>query len=172
MDSLNLPSILTPDLGLLFWMLVAFLVVFCLLSKFGFPVITSMVEERKQYIDDSLKKARETHERMAQIQVESERMLKETHAQQAQILQQAKETGERIIQDARQKAMLENAKLLEEAKNQIQAEKANALKEINSIVANLSIEISEKILRNQLSEVESQQSYIQKLLDEVQVPKS
>jgi F-type H+-transporting ATPase subunit b len=109
---------------------------------------------------------------MAQIQVESERMLKETHAQQAQILQQAKETGERIIQDARQKAMLENAKLLEEAKNQIQAEKANALKEINSIVANLSIEISEKILRNQLSEVESQQSYIQKLLDEVQVPKS
>ena len=68
--------------------------------------------------------------------------------------------------------MLENAKLLEEAKNQIQAEKANALKEINSIVANLSIEISEKILRNQLSEVESQQSYIQKLLDEVLVPKS
>ena len=101
MDSLNLPSILTPDLGLLFWMLVAFLLVFCLLSKFGFPVITSMVEERKQYIDDSLKKARETHERMAQIQVESERMLKETHAQQAQILQKAKETGERIIQDAR-----------------------------------------------------------------------
>ena len=86
MDSLNLPSILSPDLGLLFWMLVTFLVVFTLLSKFGFPVITNMVEQRKQYIDDSLEKARETHERMAQLQVESERMLKETHEQQAQIL--------------------------------------------------------------------------------------
>lgn len=171
MDSLNLPSILSPDLGLLFWMLVAFLVVFTLLSKFGFPVITNMVEQRKQYIDDSLEKARETHERMAQLQVESERMLKETHEQQAQILQQAKETGEKIIQDARQKAMLEHANMLEEAKRQIQAEKANALNDIKNIVADLSIEISEKVLRSKLNDQVSQQGYINKLLDEVQVPK-
>ena len=171
MDSLNLPSILSPDLGLLFWMLVAFLVVFTLLSKFGFPVITNMVEQRKQYIDDSLEKARETHERMAQLQVESERMLKETHEQQAQILQQAKETGEKIIQDARQKAMLEHANMLEEAKRQIQAEKTNALNDIKNIVADLSIEISEKVLRSKLNDQVSQQGYINKLLDEVQVPK-
>lgn len=54
MQSINLPSILTPDFGLLFWMLLAFLVVFFLMAKFGFPVITKMVEERKNYIDESL----------------------------------------------------------------------------------------------------------------------
>lgn len=56
MQSINLPSILTPDFGLLFWMLLAFLVVFFLMAKFGFPVITKMVEERKNYIDESLQK--------------------------------------------------------------------------------------------------------------------
>ena len=70
MQSINLPSILTPDLGLLFWMLLAFLVVFCLLAKFGFPVITKMVEERKAYIDASLQKAHEANERLAGIEQE------------------------------------------------------------------------------------------------------
>jgi F-type H+-transporting ATPase subunit b len=67
MDLQNLPSILTPDLGLLFWMLLAFLVIFFVLAKFGFPVVTKMVEERKAYIDDSLKKAHEANEKLANI---------------------------------------------------------------------------------------------------------
>ena len=67
MDFTQLPSILTPDLGLLFWMLLAFLVVFGVLAKFGFPVITKMVEERKQFIDDSLRKAHEASERLENI---------------------------------------------------------------------------------------------------------
>ena len=67
MQSINLPSILTPDFGLLFWMLLAFLVVFFLMAKFGFPVITKMVEERKNYIDESLQKAHEANERLAGI---------------------------------------------------------------------------------------------------------
>lgn len=66
MDLQNLPAILTPDLGLLFWMLLAFLVIFFVLAKFGFPVITKMVEERKAYIDDSLKKAHEANEKPCQ----------------------------------------------------------------------------------------------------------
>ena len=64
MQSINLPSILTPDLGLLFWMLLAFLTVFILVAKFGFPVITKMVEERKNFIDESLQKAHEANERL------------------------------------------------------------------------------------------------------------
>ncbi|MEE0804315.1 MAG: ATP synthase F0 subunit B, partial [Prevotellamassilia sp.] len=79
MDSLNLPSILSPDLGLLFWMLIAFLVVFGLLAKFGFPVITSMVEERKKFIDESLTNARVTNEKLATLKAESEKILKEAH---------------------------------------------------------------------------------------------
>ena len=68
----NLPSILTPDLGLLFWMLLAFLVVFGVLAKFGFPAIVGMVEERKKFIDESLKSAHEAAERLTNIQQESE----------------------------------------------------------------------------------------------------
>ena len=170
MDSLNLPSILSPDLGLLFWMLVTFLVVFGLLAKFGFPVITGMVEQRKQYIDESLQKARETHEKMAQIKAESERMLKETHEQQAHILQVAKETGEKIVDEARAKAIKEGAALLEEARNQIKVEKENALSDIKSIVAELSIQISSKVIRDSLTTPASHEEYINKLLDEVQIP--
>ena len=73
----NLPSILSPDFGLLFWMLLAFLVVFFLMAKFGFPVITNMVEERKKFIDESLKSAREANEKLANIKVESEAILNE-----------------------------------------------------------------------------------------------
>lgn len=93
MQSINLPSILTPDAGLLFWMLLAFLVVFFFVAKFGFPVIIKMVEERKNYIDEALGKAREANEKLADIQLESERMLNETRNQQAEILKQAKQSG-------------------------------------------------------------------------------
>lgn len=68
-----MPSFFTPDFGLLFWMLLAFLVVFVLLAKFGFPVIVKMVDERKAYIDGSLKSAREANEKLAHIKVESEK---------------------------------------------------------------------------------------------------
>ena len=77
MQSINLPSILTPDLGLLFWMLLAFLIVFFLLKKYGFSVIVNMVEERKAYIDESLEKAREANEKLSGIRQESERLLQE-----------------------------------------------------------------------------------------------
>ena len=65
MESLNLPSILTPDFGLLFWMLVAFIVVLIILAKFGFPVITGMVEQRKEFIDESLRNARAANEKVS-----------------------------------------------------------------------------------------------------------
>ena len=117
MDSINLPSILTPDLGLFFWMFLAFLTVFLLVSKFGFPIIVKMVDDRKNYIDESLRKAHEANERLAGIQQESERLLQEARDRQAQILQQAKATGDGIVQEARNKAQEEGAKLLADAKH-------------------------------------------------------
>jgi F-type H+-transporting ATPase subunit b len=87
MDSLNLPSILTPDLGLLFWMTLAFLVVFFVLSKFGFPAIVNMVEKRKIYIDESLKKAHEASERLTNIKEEGEAMWRKFN--QTDVAQQA-----------------------------------------------------------------------------------
>ncbi|MDY5767467.1 MAG: F0F1 ATP synthase subunit B [Alloprevotella sp.] len=167
MQSINLPSILTPDLGLLFWMLLAFLIVFFLMAKFGFPVITKMVEERKQFIDESLRKAHEANERLAGIREESERLLSEARARQAEILSQAKATGDGIVREARERAQAEGAKLLQEAKAQIEAEKENALRDIRETVADLSVAIAEKVVRQKLADDKEQQKLIERMLDEV-----
>lgn len=167
MQSINLPSILTPDLGLLFWMLLAFLTVFFIVAKFGFPVITKMVDERKNYIDESLKKAHEANERLAGIQQECERLLNEARVRQAEILSQAKTTGDSMIREAREKAQAEGAKMLLDAKAQIAAEKENALRDIKQTVADLSVVIAEKVVRQKLADNEQQQKFIERMLDEV-----
>lgn len=167
MQSINLPSILTPDLGLLFWMLLAFLTVFFIVAKFGFPVITKMVDERKNYIDESLKKAHEANERLAGIQQECERLLNEARVRQAEILSQAKTTGDSMIREAREKAQAEGAKMLLDAKAQIAAEKENALRDIKQTVADLSVGIAEKVVRQKLADNEQQQKLIERMLDEV-----
>ena len=166
MQSINLPSILTPDLGLLFWMLLAFLTVFFIVAKFGFPVITKMVDERKNYIDESLKKAHEANERLAGIQQECERLLNEARVRQAEILSQAKTTGDSMIREAREKAQAEGAKMLLDAKAQIAAEKENALRDIKQTVADLSVVIAEKVVRQKLADNEQQQKLIERMLDE------
>lgn len=167
MQSINLPSILTPDLGLLFWMLLAFLTVFFIVAIFGFPVITKMVDERKNYIDESLKKAHEANERLAGIQQECERLLNEARVRQAEILSQAKTTGDSMIREAREKAQAEGAKMLLDAKAQIAAEKENALRDIKQTVADLSVVIAEKVVRQKLADNEQQQKLIERMLDEV-----
>ena len=166
MLSINLPSILTPDFGLLFWMLLAFLIVFFLMAKYGFPIITKMVEDRKNYIDESLQKAHEANERLAGIQQESERLLAEARAKQAEILAQAKATGDSIVSEARNKVQADGAKLLQEAKAQIAAEKENALRDIRQTVADLSIVIAEKVVRQKLANNDEQQALIEQMLNE------
>lgn len=167
MQSINLPSILTPDVGLLFWMLLAFLVVFGLMAKFGFPVIINMVNERKNYIDESLQKAHEANERLASIEQEGERLLNEARARQAEILSQAKATSDSIVREAREKAQEEGAKMLQDAKAQIAAEKENALRDIRETVADLSVVIAEKVVRQKLANTTEQQKLIEQMLDEV-----
>ena len=163
----NLPSILTPDLGLLFWMLLAFLVVFICLARFGFPVIIKMVDERKQYIDESLNKAHEASERLANIKQEGETLLQEAREQQAKIMKEAATTRDAIIEQAQDKAHEESARLISEAKKQIEIEKQAAIRDIRSQVAELSIQVAEKILQEKLSNDKSQMELIDRLLDEV-----
>ena len=169
MDSINLPSILTPDFGLFFWMFVAFLVVFLLLAKFGFPVITGMVEERKNFIDESLRKAHEAQERLANIEKEGESILQEAREKQAQILREAAETRDAIVEQAQQKARTEGARLLDDAKIAIEQEKKAAIADIRSQVATLSVEIAEKVLKQNLKDVKSQMDLIDRMLDEISV---
>ena len=165
----NLPSILTPDLGLLFWMLLAFLVVLFIVAKFGFPVIIGMVENRKQYIDESLKKAHEASERLANIQKEGESMLQEARQKQAQILKEAADTRDAIVAQAQEKAREEGNRLIAEAKSEIESQKQAAISEIRAQVAELSVKVAEKILRKELDSDAKQMETIDRLLDEVAV---
>ena len=167
MDFSKLPSILTPDLGLLFWMLLGFLVIFFVLAKYGFPAITNMVEERKKYIDESLKKAHEASERLENIKQEGESILQEAREKQAQILKEAAETREAIIQNAQDKARSEGARLISEAKAEIENEKQQAISDIRAQVADLSVQIAEKVLRDKLSSDAEQMKMIDRLLDDV-----
>lgn len=167
----QLPSILTPDLGLLFWMLLAFLVVFVILAKYGFPAMINMVESRKKYIDESLRKAHEASERLENIKIESESILQEANKRQAEILKEANETRQTIVENAQATAKQEAARLLQEAKLQIEAEKQNAIKEIKTQVASISVKIAENILREKLSSDSVQMELIDKLLDDVSTKK-
>ena len=121
-----MPSFLTPDFGLLFWMLVAFLVVFFILAKFGFPAIINMVEERKKFIDESLKSAREANEKLSHVKTESDEILKNAHAQHAQIIKEAQQMRDKIIGEAKVKATSEGARMIEEAHMQIEADRQKA----------------------------------------------
>lgn len=167
MDFSTLPSILTPDLGLLFWMLLAFLVVFFLLSKLGFPVIIGMVEKRKKYIDESLSKAQKAAAQLENIKQESELMLQEARGKQAVILKEAADTREAIVAQAQEKAREESARIINDAKAEIESQKQAAISEIRQHVAALSVEISEKVLRQKLNTDKAQMDYINQMLDEV-----
>jgi F-type H+-transporting ATPase subunit b len=167
MDFSKLPAILTPDLGLLFWMLLAFAVVFFVLAKYGFPAITNMVEERKKYIDESLKKAHEASERLENIKQEGEAILQEAREKQAQILKEAAETRDAIVEKAQEKARAEGARLLDDAKTAIEQEKKAAIADIRKQVATLSVEIAGKILKQNLKDDKSQMDLIDRMLDDI-----
>lgn len=163
----NLPSILTPDIGLLFWMFLAFVVVFIVLARFGFPVIINMVEDRKKYIDESLRKAHEASERLENMRQEGETILQEAREKQSLIMKETAETRDAILEKAQEEAREESTRLLTDAKKQIEVEKQNAIRDIRIQVAELSIQIAEKVLREKLSSDEQQMGMINRLLDEV-----
>lgn len=162
-------DLLIPDSGLLFWMTLVFIVVILILRKWGFPAIVKMVNDRKAFIDESLRKAHEANEKLANIQRESESILQETREKQAVILKEAAETRDAIVEKAQQKAREEGSRLLNEAKAQIETEKQNAIRDIRAQVAELSVQIAEKVIRKKLSSDSKQMDLIDKLLDEVSV---
>ena len=148
-------------------MLVAFLVVFLLLAKFGFPVITKSVEERKNFIDESLRKAHEAQERLANIEKEGESILQEAREKQTQILREAAQTRDAIVEQAQEKARQEGSRLLDEAKTAIAQEKNAAIADIRRQVAALSVDIAGKVLRENLKDDKSQMDLIDRMLDDV-----
>ena len=160
-------DLLIPDSGLLFWMTLVFVIVFLILWKWGFPAIVKMVNDRKAYIDGSLKKAREANDKLANIQKEGELLLQQAREQQSKILKEASDTRDAIVEKAQDKARDEGARIISDAKAEIQNEKQAAIRDIRNQVAELSVQIAEKILRQKLSGDKEQNELIDRLLDEV-----
>lgn len=148
-------------------MTLIFAVVFFILAKFGFPIITSMVDKRSDRINEGLRKAEEAEKTLAELSVTQAKMLEEVKAQQAQIIKTANESGERIISEAKARATAEADKIITEAHTRIEAEKESALKEIRTQVSALSVEIAGRILRDKLSDTKEQNAYIDRVLEEM-----
>lgn len=159
-------SFLVPETGLLFWMLLAFGVVFFVLYKYGFPVITSMIDERKRFIDDALQNAKKANEQLAGIQRRGDELLKSAHDEQARIIREAVAAREKLLAEAREKAQMESEKILQETRAVIRQEKEDALREIRAQVAELSLAIAEKVMRKELESDRQQQLYAKGLADE------
>lgn len=159
-------SLITPDFGLLFWMTLIFAIVFFILAKFGFPLITDMVAKRQERIDRSIADAREIEARMKTLAAEQEAALAEAQRQRAEMLREASETRSKILSEAKAEARAEADKILSEAKVQIAAEKESALRDIRKEVALVSVNVAEKVLRHELSDESAQRSYLDALVDE------
>ena len=159
-------SLLLPDAGLLFWMLLAFSVVFFVLYKYGFPIITSMIEARKQYIDEALKGAKEANEKIADIERQCNSLLEEARQRQVEILREAAAAREQIIKEAHEKAEAESVKIVTAAKQEIERQREDALNAVREEAAKVAVAVAEKILRRELAGEQRQQEYIERLVDE------
>lgn len=160
-------SLLLPDSGLLFWMLLTFGVVFVILAKYGFPVITKMVEERKAYIDRSMEVARQANEQLAKLKKESEALIAAANKEQGRILREAMHERDKIIVEARKQAEAAAQKELGDVRMQIKQEKEEAIRDIRRQVAVLSVDIAEKVIRKNLGQKQEQMDMIDRMLDEM-----
>ena len=158
---------LIPDPGLLFWMVLSFGVVFFLLAKFGFPVITKAINERKEFIEMSLLSAKQANERLAAIQAESEKLLANAKAQQQDIIAEALKEKQQIVQAAQEEAQTSAQQMIEDARQGIQAEKERALQEVRNEVASLALEIAEKVIGERMKDDAIQRKTIEQLIDKL-----
>ena len=156
-----------PDSGLIFWMTIIFAIVFFVLAKFGFPVITGMVEKRRMRIDDAIEAARKAEEAIAHLNREQERIIAEARAEQAQLKKDAAAERERMIAQAREQARVEAQKIMDEAKTRIAEEKEDALNDMKREVALLSLKIAEQVVRKELESDSAQRQLIDTLVDEM-----
>lgn len=161
-------DLMLPDSGLLFWMTVIFGLVLFVLAKFGFPLITGMVEKRNKRISDSLEAARIAEDALANLQQEQERLISETRSEQARLMQEAAAERDRMIAQAQEQARTEAQKIMDDARERINEEKEAVMKEIRNEVAKVSLSIAEKIVRKDLSSDASQKELVDKLINKLE----
>jgi F-type H+-transporting ATPase subunit b len=162
-------QLLTPDLGLIVWTLVAFLVVFFILKKFAWPAIIKGLHDREINIADSIATAEKVKLEMAQLKNDNEALLAKAREERAAMLKEAKDIKDKIIADAREEAKVHASKIIADAHATITNQKMAALTDIKNQVGNLVIEISEKVLRRELQNRTDQEAYIRKMADDAKL---
>lgn len=162
-------ELLTPNIGLVFWMSLAFLVVLFLLKKFAWSGILQALKDREDFIEKSLKSAEEAKAQMSSLKAENENLLAEARAEREQILKEAKDMKDKIMSDAKVSASEEGNRLINAARTEIEKEKNQALSDIKKHVAELSIQIAEKVIRTELSDKNAQQALVDSHLNQTTV---
>ncbi len=162
-------ELVTPAIGLVFWMCVTFLTIFFILKKFAWKPILNMIKEREDSIESALQAAEKAKLEMKELQAGNERILAEAMAERDNLLREARETKDAIVNEAKTKAKAEADKLINQALESIKNEKMAAITELKNQVAALSIEVAEKILKEQLSSEDKQKVLVGNLLKEVEL---
>ncbi|MEQ8238824.1 MAG: F0F1 ATP synthase subunit B [Cyclobacteriaceae bacterium] len=162
-------ELVTPGIGLLFWQTVVFLLVFLVLASFVWKPIVSALKDRESLIADSLKAAELAKEEMAQIKADNDYLMQEARIERDKMLKDAVDVANKIKEEAKSETSAIADKMIAEAKVTIQNEKKSALAEVKNLVATLSLDIAEKLLREKLSDDKSQKDLIEKFLKEVKV---
>ena len=161
-------GLLQPEAGVLFWMTLAFAVVFIVLARYGFPVIVRAIEERKAYIDRSLEEARAAERKLRELDAEGQAVRAAAERERGRILREAAETRDALLAEARRKADEEGARIVAAAREKAEGEREAILQDARHQVALLSIAITEKMLRERLDDEASRTRLAEKMLDEME----
>jgi len=162
-------KLLTPDPGLLIWTLLAFLIVFFILAKFGWPAILKGLKEREEGIADAIASAERIKGEMAQLKNENEALLAKAREERAAMIKEAKETADKMVADAKAKAKAEYDRIVTDAQQAITQQKNAALTDVKNKVGTLVIEVAEKVLRRELADKTQQENYIKDLTNAVKL---
>ena len=162
-------NLLIPEVGLLVWNTIAFLVLVFLLGKFAWKPIMKGISDREQSIDEALNKAELARQEMARLSSQNEELMKQAREERDQILKEAKALKDGIVNEAKTQAQAEGAKLIEKARIEIENQKKAALAELKGQVSALSLDIAERVLRTQLDDKAKQQELVNNLLKDVEL---
>jgi F-type H+-transporting ATPase subunit b len=162
-------DLLNPSFGLLIWTMLAFVIVFFLLRKFAWKPILSSLNQRERGIADSLETAQRVQREMAQLKSENEELMARAREERGAMLKEARETKDRIIAESKEQAKVEYSKIIAEAQQAIEMQKMAALTEVKNQVGKLVVEVTEKVLRRELSNPGAQEEHIKDLVQEVKL---
>ena len=159
--------LISPGIGTFLWMLVSFGILAFILMKWGWPMILEALHKREEAITASLNEAAKAREEMKNLVAHNEELLRQAKIERDEMLRNARLTSEQIVEEARVKATAEADRIVESARENINYEKLKAMHELKNQIANLSIEIAEKLLRAELSDKPKADALIQKELEQV-----